>query len=136
MVNETEHSEKLHTKLSKANGNTVDSSEKHSESKNKKEKTNLLTEVSKLSAQVRELSGLKQEIKNLKSEVQGYKMTKSDSPFYPRTFPQSSACRKALCLNCRSANAGNCNHCFLCGDSDHRHQFCPHRNNPEFQRNA
>ena len=125
MVNETEHSEKLHTKLSKANVNTVDSSEKHSESKIKKDKTNLLTEVSKLSAQVGELSGLKEEIENLKSEVQGYKMSKSASPFYPRTFLQSSARRKALCLNCRSANAGNCNHCFFCGDSGHRRYLCP-----------
>ena len=89
MVNETEHSEKLHTKLSKANVNTVDSSEKHSESKIKKDKTNLLTEISKLSAQVGELSGLKEEIENLKSEVKGYKMSKSASPFYPRTFLQS-----------------------------------------------
>ena len=136
MVNETEHSEKVHTKLSKANVNTVDSSEKHSESKIKKDKTNLFTEINKVSAQVGELSGLKEEIENLKSEVRGYKMSKSASPFYPRPFLQSSTRRKALCLNCKSTNAGNCNHCFLCGDSGHQRYFCPHRNNPEFPKNA
>ena len=119
MVNESEHLDKIHGK-SKVAINELSSREQTKGETKKKEKgnTNLLTEISKLTAQVSELSGLKKDFEDLKSVVKGMSGSSVVQPVRYRKF---------LCLTCRSSNASYCNHCFLCGGSDHKRNMCPHR---------
>ena len=40
-----------------------------------------------------------------------------------------------MCDICVAANALFCNHCLVCGNTDHMSYTCPERNNPAFQKN-
>ena len=131
MVNETEHSDKIHSAKVKTTVNVVES--ENSAPKKEKKTSNLCAEISKLSLQVSELSTLKNDMEQLRSEVKGYKSElKGHKEGIGGMFGknQSGGHRKYMCINCKSTRAPFCNHCFLCGSTEHKRICCPHRGEP------
>ena len=93
-----------------------------SKEKNKNKKDNvLLAEISKLSAQVSELSSVRDEIKEMKKQLANVHHFE-----YPKSEFDSRRRHRRIfkCRSCEEKNHNFCNHCFSCGDSDHRKKDC------------
>ena len=92
--------------------------------KTEKKENSLFVEINKLSAQVSELSSIREELNELKTQLAANKNETSlkdenlDGKFRQRR-------RVFKCDNCFRMRNRFCNHCFICGASDHRRNECP-----------
>ena len=97
---------------------------------NKKKKENvLLAEINKLNAKVNELSSsVCNDIREVKEQLAlGY--NKESLPLKTEFDSRRRPRRIFRCQNCNRSNSSFCNHCFLCGASDHRKKDCQNSKN-------
>ena len=121
---ELEHLNKIRSKVSSSsvsaspnsNGNNV-----ASEVKGKKENA-LVAEIAKLSAKVNELSTVRSEIQDMKKQLAN--VVGSEHSGYGEEGYRGRRKSRSKCKNCLQRNYRFCNHCVLCGASDHWKRDC------------
>ena len=101
-----------------------DKSSEAKENENKKKENSIFVEISKLTAKVNELASVRDEIRDVKKHLESGNFETNKKSGETRHRQR----RIFRCKGCEGVNSNYCNHCFLCGESDHRRNQCPQLN--------
>ena len=122
---EGERREKLsHQRTATAKINELSVPEETANVKRKPREGTLMTDLAELKAGIAEISALKQQLTSLQQTMKPN--TASHQQSNRRTY--DTQVRRRGCNYCQQQGSGdNCNHCFICGSSEHFARGCRQR---------
>jgi len=119
VADEIEHTEKVSSRKKEVNIQLV---EQEKVVLQPKKESPLLSELKELKVHVQELAAVREDVENLKQSFNSNNRSNCNNL---SNYQSRSNFKQNRCPNCRVTKS-KCDHCFICGSSEHRRSDCPH----------